>query len=381
VINQSRAAVLVCLALVSAALACGSATPSPTPRAAQTANEEPRTFYLGFTPFPSDTTLEAVQYSVEKIAADADLFAQHFDSGVPWPEALSGGPYPQALRDDWEGRRGAVPPGHKVYVAVTPINWDRNGLAPYRGEQEDMPLPVPWNTYTFTQPEVKRAFLNHTINAVEHFQPDFLAIGIEVNLLMKNAPALWPAYLDLHRFVYGELKARYPDLPIFVSLTGHDLLAGYTEADPNAQRRALADILPYTDYFAVSWYPYMTQHLTGPYPNDMYAQLFALGAGKPIAITETGFPAQDLILTQSGLTMPSTPERQADFLSALLAQADERRFEFIVNFVIRDYDPLWEKLGRTDVAAVWRDTGLYDEASQPRPALTVWRDALARPHP
>jgi hypothetical protein len=31
-------------------------------------------------------------------------------------------------------------------------------------------------------------------------------------------------------------------------------------------------------------------------------------------------------------------------------------------------------------AAVWRDTGLYDENGLPRPALQTWQTALTRKH-
>ena len=61
-------------------------------------------------------------------------------------------------------------------------------------------------------------------------------------------------------------------------------------------------------------------------------------------------------------------------------EAESRDFVFIINFVLRDYDALWEKIGRTDLAAVWRDTGLYDENGLSRPALQAWQTALTREH-
>ena len=41
---------------------------------------------------------------------------------------------------------------------------------------------------------------------------------------------------------------------------------------------------------------------------------------------------------------------------------------------------LWENaLGSDDLAAIWRDIGLYDEQLQARSALEVWDNALQRP--
>jgi len=42
-----------------------------------------------------------------------------------------------------------------------------------------------------------------------------------------------------------------------------------------------------------------------------------------------------------------------------------------VNFVLRDYDALWQQIGgNEDLTIAWRDTGLYDEAGAARPALS-----------
>ena len=49
-----------------------------------------RPFRMGFTPFPYDLSLDAVEYTYEKLQSEADIINHHFDNGVPLPEALSG---------------------------------------------------------------------------------------------------------------------------------------------------------------------------------------------------------------------------------------------------------------------------------------------------
>ncbi|MBZ0275376.1 MAG: hypothetical protein K8I60_04495 [Anaerolineae bacterium] len=340
----------------------------------------PRHFHLGFTPFPYDISLEAVHYTYETIATNADMIVHHLDNGVPWVEALSGAPFSDHLMNDWDDRMARTPDGMTVFLTLTPISINRDGLAPYRGTADDMPLPSPWDSYAFNDPDVKTAFLNYVLRAVDFFHPDYLAIGIESNLLLNKAPEKWDAYLELHQYVYTEVKARYPDLPVMATLFGLSFLDGYRSEDNHAdQMAALDQIMPYSDFFALSLYPYMSRYMTGPLPPTLFDALFSL-SDKPLAISETGYPAQTFSLFNGTLTFESTPEKQAAYIESLLAEADARQMVFVNNFILRDYDALWEKIGGGDLATVWRDTGLFDEDGSARLALDVWRAALARPY-
>ncbi|MCG8533746.1 MAG: hypothetical protein MI808_01475, partial [Pseudomonadales bacterium] len=65
------------------------------------------------------------------------------------------------------------------------------------------------------------------------------------------------------------------------------------------------------------------------------------------------------------------------YLQILFAEADRLNMQFIIWFSIVDYDALWSGvLGQDDVARIWRDTGLYDENLNARPALTSWQQQL-----
>ena len=126
----------------------------------------------------------------------------------------------------------------------------------------------------------------------------------------------------------------------------------------------------------------MSVYLTDSIPASMFEDLFSL-SDKPIAIAETGYPAQSFSITVEGggtIDFNSTPQKQHNYIAGLLEQADQRNFIFVINFVLRDYDALWEAIGSPQWAIVWRDTGLYDENGVSRPALDTWRDALDRDH-
>ena len=98
---------------------------------------------------------------------------------------------------------------------------------------------------------------------------------------------------------------------------------------------------------------------------------------KPIAITETGYPAQ--AFTVANIPFDGTQEKQNAFIARLLDEAQARNFEFVINFVNRDYDALYDQINGGDLEMLWRDTGLWDENGQPRLALTTWRDWLSKP--
>jgi hypothetical protein len=339
------------------------------------ASAQSRPFRLGFTPFPYDITLEAVDFSYAALAKDADLVVHHFDDGVPWAEALADAEYPPKVRDEWADRLRRTPKGHSVYLALTPLNLGRDGFSEDLSAKKD---PA-WSSIPFDDDRAKRAFLNHCRRAVKTFRPDFLAIGIETNLLRHKAPAKWSAYLALHRFVFDKLKQENLKLPIFATVVAPAILKGYaTEYDNVQQVEATKQILDYSDLFALSLYPYMSAYMTERLPDDMFDQIARHARGKPMAIAESGYPAEEFSISEGKLVFRGTDAKQADWIRRLLSEAQKRRFRFVVNYVIRDYEPLWEKIGRTDLGAVWKDTGVYDEHGKPRPSLEVWREALRR---
>lgn len=352
--------------------------------------DDRRPFRLGFTPFPARVPTadgDALEDTYDRLRSNADLIAHHFDDGIPWPEALAGGgfeSYHPNLQADWTFRRSMSPAGHQVYVAITPISITRDQLAPYRGAEPDTPLDLvgpEWANADFDSEIVKTAFLNHAVTTVEFFRPDYLAIGIEVNLLQKLDPDRWSAYLELHRHTWTELQTRYPSLPIFVSITAADMLGGLTDADVELQRAALADLEPYTDLLGVSFYPFLSALGTGPVPREVFQQIDRL-SDKPKANAETGQPAEFQSLEIDPGAPPfiidGTPAGQQAFIRAVLAEAQRYQFRFVVNFIAQDYDAVCDAIDCLGWQRLWQDTGLWDENGQERPALATWRQHLAR---
>jgi len=374
----SRGTILAALLLPALLCACGGGGDS----SGGAAPAQPAC-YIGFTPFPYDldSITTVLDYVYGRIAADANIILHHFDDGIQWDSALSGAAFHPNITGDWQYRKDHTPAGHKVFLAVTPLNFLRTGLAAYRSDAANQPLPFPWDSYTLSHPNVRAAYLNYCRRIIDYFRPDYFAVAIEVNLLKANAPAAWPAFVELHRHVYTELKAAYPSLPVFVSFTGMDLVNGWTSANHAEQMAALADVIGYSDYFGLSIHPQGSVFMLNRNPATVpsvaeFRTLFALG-GKPVAVCETSYPAEPFTVYGGTAVTFGTPALQALFFQNLFAAADRVDMRFVINFVLRDYDALWQDMGSPDdLNRIWRDTGFYDEDGNERPVLDVWREKL-----
>jgi DNA-binding beta-propeller fold protein YncE len=329
---------------------------------------------MALTPFPYALNAGALEYTYAHVASDADMMAAHLGGyGVPWPEASADAfPYNANVMGQWESIRSNTKPGQRVYLALSPINGARNGLADlWDATGINRPLPSPWNGVAFNDPRVKAAYLNYCRRAIAFFNPAYLTIGIEVNQVMAANPSAWAAYVDLHRTMYSSLKASYPAMPIMVSMTANELL-GYVDANVANQDRARADIADTSDYFCLSMYLYMGANAGGSFPADTFTRLAAM-TSKPTAICETGYPSQSFTLRRGGAATRSDPTAQKTFIDRLLQAADQYSYRFIVHFFVRDLD---ESLDVSDLTRIFRYDGLYDVNGGEKPALASWKQKL-----
>ncbi len=261
---------LAAVALVAAGLA--SAQP-PAPQA--------RPFHLGFTRWPADLTPEGVTMAQD--FAHGDLVSVMFIGGIPWPEAQGG----KAFSRDVQANLAYRPPaGKKLFLSISPLDKDRKKLAPYWGEKDNMPLPADWATRALDSTEVKAAFLNFTLRAVEAMRPDYLAIGIESNVLLSHDPAAWAKLKNSHRATYAVVKAKHPTLPVFFTTEVLHYKKLASEARTRDQEGEVTDLMRHSDVCALSVYPHMSYDVPRPVPANFLD--FATRFKKPVAVAESG---------------------------------------------------------------------------------------------
>jgi hypothetical protein len=343
-----------------------------------------RTFLLGSSQWPPAADFDAIDRMHEFKREHNDLAVFHQVAGVPWVELAAGKPLPARILDEWESVRDARGKDQKMYVALTPLNAGRTCIADLATQASDHePLPADWQDAQFDEQRVKDTYLAYCERAIEVFEPDYLAIGIESNILLSNDPAAFEQYLALNAYVYDALKQKHPDLTVFVSIQNEHLIGVIKESEgkQKEQEQAVRDLMKSSDALGLSVYPY------GPWQRDPVTEEYfatalriAKETKRPIAIVETGFPSRSF--NAYGITFAGSPQSQREYIDTLLTLAHKERMLFVVNWVTVDYDKLLAVIpdDMQEASRYWAYTGLQYADETGKPALGVWDGWLAMPY-
>lgn len=336
-----------------------------------------RPFLMGFTRWPADLTLEGMLTAQNFAHEHGDVVSVMFIGGIPWPEALDNKPFSQDVQNNLAYQ---PPAGKKIFLSISPLNKDRKDLAPYWGEKDNQPLPKPWSSYALNSPEIKRAYINFVLRAVQAMHPAYLAIGVENNVLLSHSAEKWAQLKELHRETYAAVKKQYPTLPVCFTTEVLHYKKLASDAKGSAQESEVADLMQHSDLFAMSVYPHMSYDVPRPVPADFFD--FARQFHKPIAVSESGDTSRDVELKAFGLTLRGSEANQKQFVQLLLNTATRDRYQFVVLFATTDFDKLCEKLPKpiNDLARIWAYTGLQTADLKPKPALAVWDEYLQAPY-
>jgi len=303
------------------------------------------------------------------------------DQCVPWAEVLSGDPFPDWLQNDLAEIRAYRQPHQTMYVAVTPTQNDRRTLAEACGpdENDTRRMPRELRNRTLDDPVVMAAYLAYVRRIADALSPTFMNIGIEMSELALRWPDEWPAFATLFRRTVDGMRASHPGVKMGMELVLQSIIA------PRVGDMVRPDA-EYGDWIGISFYPYggAFGEVFGapplPAPPGEWREPFAFltqWTDHPLAIAETGYAtANTRIEDAGGVNFPGNPDRQRAFLRDLVAEADARRWLFVVWFVPADYTRLYERLAATGAGAewmkIWMHTGLFDASLTPKPALSDW---------
>lgn len=345
-----------------------------------------RGFAMGFTPWPYDANQAALDDTYTRIQTHGDIVAHHIMDGVPWDQALAGTAYPAEVEAGLQERLDQTLASQRVYLALDAVNGGRDGLADDWDSTCATALCPPWDGYAFDHPDVVNAYTHFALDLIARFDPDYFNIASEASELLLNdqddGTSNFPAFVDFAAQVIPAIRARHPDLPILVSVAMKapgssamdDLVAG------------LPPLIDLLDLVGISVYPYAFYDPPDGDPAsltaDWLSQIEALSGGKPLAVTETGWIAEDLEITSFGLDVQSSPAHQDQYVELLLDEADSLDARFVIWFTIVDYDALWATFppgAVQDLGKIWRDTGLFDQDLIPRAALITWDQAREQP--
>ena len=342
-----------------------------------------RAFDMGFTSWPYDATVAAVNFVYTETSARGDFIAHHLDGGIPWQAALDGAAYDPAVEDEIQGRLDNTPANQRLYLAISPFNTGRDGLAGNWGAGTNEPLPAPWDTRDFDSPEVIAAYTRFARDMITRFEPTYFNLGIEASELLVNDPDRFDRYVTFAAEVATALRTDFPDLRLMVSVG----LKSPGSASAQTIEANIGPLIDLVDVVGISVYPYVFfDHADkgdpATLPANWFSQVRNIASGKPIAVAETAWIAERLEIPLFGVDVMADAQDQADYMTELFAEAEALDAEFIVWWALVDFDALWSgALGQDPVARIWRDTGLFDESLNARPALDAWQQQFALPKP
>lgn len=359
-----------------------------------------RRFFLSFTVWPYDATVAAIQDTYVKIKQEGDTITHHLQGGIPWQDALDGElayhpsiesdlcgrlqlTYPQSnITPDASGRCFApsLATRRPIYLALDSLDQTRQQQAGYWDANESEPLAqhAPWDTYEFDDVRVSDAYASFALAMIDRFKPALLNIGTESSELLLHDEQRYNKYVIFIERVAQKLKAQHPQLPLLISVA----LKSPDSAEALKMKALLPSLIQHIDVVGVSVYPYafFDPRVSDPaqLPARWLSQVNDYTAGRPIAITETGWIAQTLNVPTYGLNVAADEQTQRAFVQQLFDECQQLQCVLINWFTVADYDRLWQFIGQDPVSHLWRDTGLYDDALIARPALLLWRQWLAR---
>ncbi len=346
-----------------------------------------RNFLLGLTPFANGSTAQVKNAAWTFVKGHSDLVALHFDTtdGLPWDILETGAlpaDLPTAFRQPFDEAVSALNDGQarKVYVALNPLNASRTGLTPQFGGGT-FPLGVP----SFDNPRLLTAFKRYVDYIMATFNPDYLAIGIEVNIYdvneRNNAIADgggFTAFSHFYKAVYDHIKLTHPTLPVFPTQQ-----LEYILADAASWNNSMALYAGKIDRLGLSTYPSSQNKLPTDLTLNYFSTVLAFNS-LPLVITETGYGS--VPFASSNFTAPGSPELQRDYLNWLITTADSLpvnlRPDFIVWFFPTDAPAALPANPPPELAdtAFYLSMGLAKPDLTPRETQRLWDQQLTRPY-
>lgn len=297
------------------------------------------------------------------IVAFYEEVASHRGSAVLWNGAWRGdavngsdaGTVPAAARSV------AMEASKRCFVAVPVFGW--------RARSTPLIKTAADPTNDWSNADARERYASMLRAFVAEFRPPYVFLGNENDLYLEQAPGDYANWVAAYDEAYDAIKAASPETlvgPVFnyEHLAGLGTLNGWTKPLWGALE---AHDLARIDIVGLSVYPFLGARAPDAIPEDYFAPLFARIGSKPIAVTETGWPAETL----GGTTLPwAAGEReQVEYigrLTALLGRHEVRLANWLLLHPLRDDE------STAQAYRLFGSVSLRNAAGEPRPAYEAW---------
>ncbi len=359
--NGSKGLVLLSLLLLGAVLgvACrggGTADDGQRPEGSAVRN-----FEMGFSSWPGEPTEEAYKQTFEQAGEYGDLIL--IQRAPPWEEFSPGSAISEeTVATTREEKSLAEENGLDLFVAIDPTDpTDRGRL---------VDLPDRLARASFSDPDVRLAFIAYAKFLALNLKPKYMALGVEVNMYFESNPEDFPNFLSLYFEAYDAVKTLSPSTLIFPTFQLEDLAGELPSNQERVSRWALIQQFePKLDVLAVSTYPSFAFNSPSDMPEDYYSKLLGV-TSKPIAIAAMGYSSGE---GRQGVNAGTEAEQEA-FLWRVLRDADSMRMAFVVWFA--GCDPAYATEPPFDLL---RHVGLHRTDGSEKPAWQAWSYYAAMP--
>ncbi len=324
---------------------------------------ESRALRIGFSTLPPEQSREAYIGAFATAAQYGDLVL--IQRTPPWEDFLPGAQPSEALKETTrlETRLLDQYGNLQRFFAIDPTD----GVV-QRRRIANLPASIDPQV-GFEDPDLREAFLAYMAYVVRNYDPDYLALGVEINMLAQRSPKQYEAFLSLYKEAYRRAKALSPDIRVFPTFQLEDL-QGTLDQVHAPQWELLDAFRGVMDVLAISTYPYVAGLRSArDLPRDYYAQLKTHFAGEVI-IAETAHPSAPV----EGESIVGSEEDQEAYLANLLAEAEANGITAVI--WLAALDPAFAGTGP---ASVFRDTGLRKSDGGNKLAWTAWEEWARRP--
>lgn len=342
----------------------GADTAGPGPTIVRPRPEgDPRGVMLGFSALPPERTTQAYIGAIATAAQYGEVLLIH--RTPPWEDFLPGSTISKQTADLTRLETQLLEQySHlRLVFAIDPTD-----AAVQRARIADLP-PQFDPQEGFRNPQIRQAFVAYTAYVAKNYRPEYLALGMEVNMLRDRAPGQYEAFLSLYQEAFDVAREASPTTKVFPTFQLEDL-EGLLDRPHEPQWEILDDFRGRMDVLAVTTYPYLTGvRSAAQIRPDYYAQLAERFTGE-VMIVEAGYPSAPV----AGQPTLGTERDQQQFLQRLLRDAEANGFAAVIWFAA--LDPVFAAQGP---AAVLRNIGLRQSDGANKLAWETWEAWSRRP--
>lgn len=226
------------------------------------------------------------------------------------------------------------------------------------------PLPDDTSPGTMLDADVRDALKAELLWLFDQIDPDYVATGIEMDLMLGKHPTWWAPYVTLHGEIYDAIKAIDTSTHVTTYHT-HAWSVNNNGSLNAANANTWRMLLPKLDSIAFSSYP--TGQFPGQdpssYPPGYFSRPSDIAPGLPIMLNEFGVGGGG----SSGLTNT----QQAELLKRMIQEFASVNPVAIVMFQAYDLNYLGQPMWFKDI---FSPVGIAQMDGKIKPAYFVWKE-------